>query len=77
MTKAKAGVLPDFKLSVRTPDDPAQGWIFLRDGVPIESEDPEIPEPSSILGWFRRLLTGKAAVAAWAKQGRTPADDQA
>jgi branched-chain amino acid transport system permease protein len=33
--------------------------------------------PAGAAGLVRRLVTGKAAVAAWAKQGRTPAEDQA
>jgi branched-chain amino acid transport system permease protein len=32
--------------------------------------------PAGAAGLARRLLTGKAAVAAWAKQGGTPAEDQ-
>lgn len=66
MSKTRAGVLPDFKLSVRTPADPAQGWIFLLDGQPIDPKDIEIPEAPSVLGWFRRLLIGKPAKQALA-----------
>jgi branched-chain amino acid transport system permease protein len=33
--------------------------------------------PAGAAGLVRRVLTGKAAVAAWAKQGRAPAEDQA
>jgi branched-chain amino acid transport system permease protein len=33
--------------------------------------------PAGAAGLVRRALTGKAAVAAWAKQGRAPAEDQA
>jgi branched-chain amino acid transport system permease protein len=33
--------------------------------------------PAGVAGLVRRLVTGKAAVAAWAKQGRPPAEDQA
>jgi branched-chain amino acid transport system permease protein len=33
--------------------------------------------PAGAAGLVRRLLTGRAAVAAWAKQDRTPAKDQA
>lgn len=32
--------------------------------------------PAGAAGLLQRLLTGKSAVAAWAKQGRTAADDQ-
>jgi branched-chain amino acid transport system permease protein len=32
--------------------------------------------PAGAAGLVRRVLTGKAAVAAWAKQGRAPAEDQ-
>jgi hypothetical protein len=33
--------------------------------------------PAGAAGVVRRLLTGKAAIAAWAKQGGTPTNDQA
>jgi branched-chain amino acid transport system permease protein len=33
--------------------------------------------PAGAAGLLRRLVTGKAAVAAWAKQGRAPAKEQA
>jgi branched-chain amino acid transport system permease protein len=33
--------------------------------------------PSGAAGLVRRLVTGKSTLAAWAKQGRTPADEQA
>jgi branched-chain amino acid transport system permease protein len=33
--------------------------------------------PAGAAGLVRRLVTGKAAVAAWAKQGRAPAEEQA
>jgi branched-chain amino acid transport system permease protein len=33
--------------------------------------------PAGAAGLVRRVLTGKAAVAAWAKQGQAPAEDQA
>ncbi len=32
--------------------------------------------PAGAAGLLRQLVTGRAAVAAWAKQGRTPAEDQ-
>jgi len=33
--------------------------------------------PAGAAGLVRQLLTGKTAVAAWAKQSRRPAEDQA
>jgi hypothetical protein len=33
--------------------------------------------PAGAAGLVRRLVTGKAAVAAWAKQDRSPAEEQA